>query len=157
MRRRFGLQCAAWVAVYSQPCCVERLLSFPARNPGIRKKPLTRASFLSRPVFLVHTRNAYRSVRDARDWQNPYLMVGREGIYARPISAATEAPTMRPADVVAYLEKLPSIAWPYGLVVAVSENGVRAPGDDAPIERNREELIRLLQEEGIKVELWPSA
>ncbi len=100
--------------------------------------------------------NASRSVRDARDWQNPYLMVGREGIYARPISATTEGPTMPPADVVDYLEKLPSIAWPYGLVVAVSENSVRAPGDDAPIKRTREELIRILQEAGIKVELWPS-
>jgi hypothetical protein len=102
--------------------------------------------------------NAYRSVRDVRDWQNPYLIVGRDVIYARPISAATEIPTMLPADVVAYLEKLPSIAWPYGLVVAVQENGVRAsPEDDAPIKKNREELMRLLQKEGIKVELPPSA
>src|SRR5205823_6162080 len=29
-------------------------------------------------------------------------------------------PTMSPADVVAYLEKLPSTAWPYGLVVAAA-------------------------------------
>jgi hypothetical protein len=104
--------------------------------------------------------NAYRSVRDARDWQNPYLIVGREGIgiHARPINAATEAPTMPPADVAAYLEKLPSIAWPYGLVVAVQENGVRASReDDAPIKSSREELVRLLREAGIKVELWPSA
>jgi hypothetical protein len=101
--------------------------------------------------------NKYRSVLDARDWQNPYLMVQANGIDARPISAATEAPTMSPADVVAYLEKLPSIAWPYGLVVAVSENGVRATGDDARIKRNREELARLLEEAGVKVELWPSA
>jgi myo-inositol-1-phosphate synthase len=63
---------------------------------------------------------------------------------------------MRPVDVVAYLEKLPSTAWPYGLVVAVQENGVRVAGDDVPISRNREELVRLLQEEGIRVELWPS-
>jgi hypothetical protein len=68
--------------------------------------------------------NKYRSVRDARDWQNPYLMVRANGIDARPISAATETPTMSAADVVAYLEKLPSMAWPYGLVVAVQENGV---------------------------------
>jgi len=101
--------------------------------------------------------NKYRSVRDARDWQNPYLMVKANGIDARPISAATEAPTMSPADVVAYLEKLPSMAWPYGLVVAVQENGVRAPGDDAPIKRNREELVRLLEKAGVRVDLWPSA
>jgi hypothetical protein len=101
--------------------------------------------------------NKGRSVRDARDWQNPYLMVQANGIDVRPISAVTEAPTMSPVDVVAYLEKLPSMAWPYGLVVAVQENGVRASGDDARIKRNREELVRLLETAGIKVDLWPSA
>jgi hypothetical protein len=99
--------------------------------------------------------NRYRSVTDARDWQNPYLMVQANGI--RPIGAATGTPTMSPVDVVAYLEKLPSIAWPYGLVVAVQENGVRAPGDDDRIKRNREELVRLLEEAGVGVSLWPSA
>jgi hypothetical protein len=101
--------------------------------------------------------NKYRSVSDARSWQNPYLTVQSNGIDARPISPATEASTMSPSDTLAYLEKLPSIAWPYGLVVAVQENGLRAPGDDARIKRNREELVRLLEKAGIKVELWPSA
>ena len=64
---------------------------------------------------------------------------------------------MAPAEVVTYLEKLPSIAWPYGLVVAVSENGLRVSGDDGPIRRNREELERLLEAAGVTVELWPSA
>jgi hypothetical protein len=45
--------------------------------------------------------NKYRSVVDARDWQNPYLMVQAKGIDARPISATTDAPTMAPADMVA--------------------------------------------------------
>jgi hypothetical protein len=89
--------------------------------------------------------NMNRSFRDARDWQKPYLMVQANGIDARSISAATEAPIMSPADVVLYLEKLPSMTWPYGLVVAVQENGVRAPGDDVRIKRNREELVRLLE------------
>jgi hypothetical protein len=101
--------------------------------------------------------NKYRSVRDAHDWQNPYLMVQANGIAARPISVATEAPTMSPMDMVTYLEKLPSMAWPYGLVVAVQENGVRAPGDDAQIKRNREELVRLLEKAGVKVDFWPSS
>ena len=99
----------------------------------------------------------YRSVQDARDWQNPYLVVHADGIDARPISAATEAPRMSPADVIPYLEKLPSIAWPYGLVVAVQEAGLRAPGDNAQIRKNTEELKRLLAEAGVKVDLWPSA
>ena len=101
--------------------------------------------------------NEYSSVRDARDWQNPYLIVQAKGIVdARPISAAMEAVPMSPGDVVAYLEKLPSIAWPYGLVVAVQENSLRNPGDNGPIKRNREELVRLLEKAGIKVDPWPS-
>jgi hypothetical protein len=91
-----------------------------------------------------------------RDWQNPYLMVQTNGIDARPNSTPTKAAAMSPGEVVRYLEKLPSTAWPYGLVVAVQENGLRKPGDDAPIKRNREELVRLLEKAGIKVDLWPS-
>ena len=64
---------------------------------------------------------------------------------------------MSPAEVVGYLEKLPSIAWPYGLVVAVQETGLRAPGDNAQIRKTVEELQRLLTEAGVKVELWPAA
>jgi hypothetical protein len=97
----------------------------------------------------------YRSIRDAGDWQNPYLVVQAKGIDARPLSATTKAPTMSAVDVLTYLEKLPPRAWPYGLVVAVQENGVRAPGDDARIKSNREELVRLLEKAGVKVDLWP--
>jgi hypothetical protein len=61
----------------------------------------------------------YQSIQDARDWENPYLMVQRNGIDARPINAASATSTMSAAEVVSYLEKLPSAAWPYGLVVAV--------------------------------------
>jgi len=99
----------------------------------------------------------YHSILEARNWQNPYLIVRANGIDVRPISAVTQVPTMPPADVIAYLEKLPSIAWPYGLVVAVSENGVRVAGDDARIKRNREELVGLLKNAGVTVNLWPSA
>ena len=98
--------------------------------------------------------NKYRAVQDARDWKNPYLTVQANGITARPISATTQPPTMSPMEVVTYLEKLPSTAWPYGLVVAVAENSLRGPDDDARIKRNREELVRLLEKAGVKVDLW---
>ena len=114
------------------------------------------ASPLKKRIPHPHANKSDR-IRDARDGQNPYLMANRNEIDARPISAATGAATMSPTEVLAYLKKLPSIAWPYGLVVAVQENGLRAPGDDAPIKRNKEELIRLLEKAGIKVDLWFSA
>src|SRR5260370_12125498 len=59
--------------------------------------------------------NKYRSVRDARDWQNPYLMVQANGI--RPISGAKDTPTLTPAAPVAYLQQLPSLPRPYCLLV----------------------------------------
>ena len=98
-----------------------------------------------------------RSASSESPDKNPYLVVHANGIDALPTNAATEAPRMSPAEVVGYLEKLPSIAWRYGLVVAVQESGVRGLGDDAQIRQNREELQRLLTEAGVKFELWPSA
>jgi hypothetical protein len=99
----------------------------------------------------------YRCITDSQEWRNPYLIVQAKGIDPWSISAATKIPTMAPADVVAYLEKLPSSAWPYGLVVAVQENGIIGRGDEAQIKRNREELVRLLEKAGVEVELWPPA
>ena len=99
----------------------------------------------------------YRSLADSSEWQNPYLLVSAKGVDARPISVATETLTMSPADVVAYLEKLPSIKWSCGLLVAVQENGLRALGDDARFKTKREELMHLLEKAGVKVELWPPA
>jgi hypothetical protein len=97
----------------------------------------------------------YRSVLEANGWQNPCLIIKVIGIEAWPTGADKNPPTMTPVDVVGYLEKLPSTAWSYGLVVGVQEAGLRNPGDDAQIKRNREELIRVLHEAGV-VELWPS-
>ena len=126
-------------------------------QPTSSQKPAdTRTAALKNRIPAADPGN-YRSVRDARDWQNPYLVVYANGIDARPISPETEAPRMSPAEVVGYLEKLPTIAWPYGLVVAVQESGLRAPGDNAQIRQNVEELQRLLTEAGVKVDLWPTA
>ena len=98
--------------------------------------------------------NKYRSIRDAQYWKNPFLIVEADGIDAWPISA--KVPRMTLANVIPYLEKLPSTALPYGLVVGVAENGVRAPGNDERYTRNREELVHLLREAGVQVTLWPS-
>jgi hypothetical protein len=58
---------------------------------------------------------------------------------------------------MAYLEKLPRSAWPFGLVVAVMEIGIRGVGDDVPIKRNLDQILRLLDDAGVKVDRWPSA
>lgn len=114
--------------------------------PASSQRPVQPATPALRSRVPPADPSKYRSVLDARDWQNPYLVVHANGIDARPISAETEAARMSPAEVVGYLEKLPSIAWPYGLVVVVQESGVRAPGDNAQIRKNAEELQRLVAE-----------
>ena len=138
--------------------CLCLTISMVSYSPpiGAQKPVEARKSTLKKRVPPADP-TKYRSVRDARDWQNPYFVVHANGIDALPTNAATWAPRMSPAEVVGYLEKLPSIAWPYGLVVAVQESGVRGPGDDAQIRKNREELQRLLTEAGVKLELWPPA
>ena len=155
-RDKFRLECEAWPEAYSQLSCAAIGFVSCSQPTSMQRVADTGASSLKNRIPPPDPAK-YRSVMSWRDWQNPYLIVQANGIDVRPINAATEAPTMSPEEVVAYLEKLPSIAWPYGLVVAVQENGLLVPGDDARIKRNREELVRLLEKAGVKVDLWPSA
>jgi len=61
-------------------------------------------------------------------------------------------------SVAAALERLPDAAWPYGLVVAIQDNGiVAAKSDRAQIDANRKLLVGLLNDLGVVVGLWPSA
>ena len=78
----------------------------------------------------------YRSLIGARGWQNPYLIVKTGGVALLDPDNHEEV-LFRPEELTQALGKLPPSAWPYGRVVAVTENGVRVPGDDAPIRKNR--------------------
>lgn len=97
----------------------------------------------------------YKDIRDGASWANPFLLVRRGGV---EIIGVTDVGNGIPIDrVEGVLLRLPDSAWPYGLVVAVQENGIRAPGDDAPIRAIREKLLALLKRLGIAADLWPSA
>ena len=98
----------------------------------------------------------YQGILDAKDWKNPQLIVRPTGIEVIGItSAGSGIPVDSALDVI---EHLPDSAWPYGLVVAVADIGIRgSKKDDSPIHANRLKLLRLLKQHGIAVELWPSA
>jgi hypothetical protein len=97
----------------------------------------------------------YKNIQDAKDWENPYLVVYGDGT---EIVGRTSTGKNIPLDSVAEeLAKLPTAAWPYGLVVAVQETGIRAVGQDAKIEANRKALIARLNALNITVDVWPSA
>lgn len=98
----------------------------------------------------------YQNVRDGQEWQNPAMFVRPEGIEVIGVTARGQGV---PAESVPeILERLPNSAWPYGLVVMVSDIGLQRSIQDKPkIQANRTKLLKILQQHGIAVELWPSA
>jgi len=101
----------------------------------------------------------YASVLDAKDWQNPFLVIRRDGIEI----VAKQLPSGRKLVVAADLERtligLPVTSWPYGRVAAVVENGVRAAGgsDDKPIADNLTAALATLRKLDVAANRWPSA
>src|SRR5262245_571482 len=54
-------------------------------------------------------RNRYRSIRDARDWRNPYLMIGADGITVRSDSLPSGQMTVAAVNLRRTLVGLPVI------------------------------------------------
>jgi hypothetical protein len=98
---------------------------------------------------------AVHSVRDAKDWKNPYLIVRPDGIEILGMTPVGRAIAVELVPGV--LERLPDIAWPYGLIVAVQDVGILSGKKDlARIKANRTKLLRALQGFGVAVDRWPS-
>jgi hypothetical protein len=98
----------------------------------------------------------YQTIRDGQDWKNPKMFVRPEGIEVIGVTPPTRGIPVE--SVLDTLEHLPDSAWPYGLVVAVSDVGVIGSGKDVPrIQANRTRLLMILRQHGIVVELWRSA
>ena len=100
-------------------------------------------------------RTKYREVRDGSNWKNPFLVIGGDGIEIRYEGGSWRL--VSTAALARSLVTLPVTAWPYGRVVAASENGVRGIGDTEPIERNKKEAEKVLRELGLEIDWWPSA
>ena len=99
---------------------------------------------------------SYRNVTDAVSWKNPFLMVYADGIEVRKTGADKAGLKMPVENVIAFLEKLPNAAWPYGLVVAVAENGIIVTGSEPNQGNNTAALLSQLSKFKIKAEFWGS-
>jgi hypothetical protein len=98
--------------------------------------------------------NKYQAIRDGKDWQNPYLVVRPTGIEV--IGFTPPAQGIPAESVPDVLENLPDSAWPYGLVVAVSDIHILSSRKDIPpIDANRTKLLKILRRHGVVVDLWP--
>jgi hypothetical protein len=99
-------------------------------------------------------REKYRSIRDAKDWENPYLVVLRDGVDVRAKGYRSTLPV---SELRQALVELPVSAWPYGAVVAVQQIHLRAVGraDDAAIKSNVDETLAVLKALNVRADLWP--
>jgi hypothetical protein len=101
------------------------------------------------------SRDVYKDITDAQNWKNPFLIVGAEGVTL--INSKRLEQFLPVEDVSSALSRMPVSAWPYGLVVALQENGVRARDDSEKIAKNVTRLRAMLATCRIRVESWPSA
>ena len=99
----------------------------------------------------------FKSIRDAQDWSNPYLVVYADGIEVISKAVPSGRKLVAPANLRRTLIGLPASAWPYGRVVAIQEAGIRVPGDDQRIKRNKQVAEAALKALRLEFEWWPSA
>jgi hypothetical protein len=99
----------------------------------------------------------YRGMRDMRNWRNPYLIIQTDGV-ALLDSDNHEEHLLKPTELAQALSNLPSAAWPYGRVVAVTENGLRGSADDdVKMRQNRALVVGTLENMHVLIKWVPSA
>ena len=98
----------------------------------------------------------YSQIHDMRKWRNPYLVIRNDGVGLLDPADSAEI-VLKPEELLAALARLPSSAWPYGRVVAVSENSVRNSEQDAiAIRRNKGIVGGILVGAHVAVDWVPS-
>src|ERR1700682_1982776 len=75
------------------------------------------------------TPEKYRSLVHMKGWRNPYLIIRADGVGLLDPDDHLEH-ILKPGALTQALGDLPPSAWPYGRVVAVTENGMRSGVDD---------------------------
>jgi hypothetical protein len=98
----------------------------------------------------------YRGMRDMKGWRNPYLIVRADGVALLDPDDHVER-LFKAEELTQELGKLPASAWPYGRVVAVTENRVTVQGDDVLIRKNRAIVAGTLEGLHVAIDWIPSA
>ena len=99
----------------------------------------------------------YAALKDMKAWRNPYLIIRADGVALLDPDDHLER-ILKPGELTQALGNLPSSAWPYGRVVAVTENGVRGSADDdVKIRTNRAIVAGTLESMHVLINWVPSA
>jgi len=92
-----------------------------------------------------------------KNWRNPYLIVRPDGVALYDTADSAEI-ILNPNELLPALAKLPSSDWPYGRVVAATENNIRTSEQDGvAIRKNKGIVGGLLQGAHIAVRWVPTA
>ena len=103
------------------------------------------------------TPEKYRGMVDMKGWRNPYLIIRADGVALLDPDNHLER-ILKPGELTQALGNLPPTAWPYGRVVAVTENGVRGSADDSvKIRQNRALVAGTLESMHVLINWIPSA
>lgn len=97
----------------------------------------------------------YDSIRDMKNWRNPYLIVRADGVALFDVADSAEI-VLKPNDLLPELAKLPPSNWPYGRVVAATESTRGSEQDAVAIRKNKGILGGLLQGAHIDVKWVPA-
>ena len=101
-------------------------------------------------------REKFKQIIDAKDWGNPYLIVGRDGVTIVSNALPNGRKLVATHELQKTLIALDLVAWPYGRVVALQEIGIRSGDDDKLIHQNVKVVKELLEKLKVTIEPWPS-
>jgi hypothetical protein len=100
--------------------------------------------------------SAYESVKDMKQWRNPYLIVRADGVVLFDAPDNAEI-ILKPDQLLPTLATLPTADWPYGRVVAATETShATSDQDGVAIRRNRGIVGGILEGAHIAIKWVPS-
>ena len=120
-------------------------------------KTLDPTALATARILAIHEPEKYRGLIHMKGWRNPYLIIRADGVGVLDPDDHLER-ILKPAELTQALGNLPASAWPYGRVVAVTENGVKASADDdVRIRANRAIVAGTLESMHVLINWIPSA
>ena len=136
-----------WILLYGitlAGCSQEKVLQPPAPETVLQAIPAANSAQFER-------------IHDMRTWRNPYLIVRPDGVALLDAADSAEI-RLKPAELLPALAALPASNWPYGRVVAATENSAKSSEQDSiAIRRNKGIVGGILQSAHIAIKWVPSA
>jgi hypothetical protein len=99
----------------------------------------------------------YEHFPDMKNWRNPYLIIRSDGVGLLDVADNAEV-LLKPNELLDRLARVPASEWPYGRVVAATENTYKISEQDAvAIRRNKGIVGGILEGAHIAVKWVPGA